>query len=166
MPRLDRRVVAPRSCRPVTPVKKAAAVSTLQISLPRDATSPGEARRRVLGYAKENKVEDPAVVLLVVSELVTNAVLHGLDPIEVRASFDGDVLRIEVSDSDPDVTAVVAPQTTPNRVGGRGLQIVDSVTRRWGTTRRDHGKTVWAEFSRADLSALGSTDSRGYEPAE
>jgi anti-sigma regulatory factor (Ser/Thr protein kinase) len=131
---------------PVTPVKKAAAVSSLRISLPRDISSPAEARRQVRQFAAGHGVDDPTMLLLVVSELVTNAVVHGAEPIEMCAWVEGGTVRVEVSDSDPDISTVVTPPRASQQVGGRGLEIVDSVTRSWGAIPNDTGKIVWAEL--------------------
>jgi anti-sigma regulatory factor (Ser/Thr protein kinase) len=130
----------------VTPVKKAAAVSSLRISLPRDISSPAEARRQVREFAAEHDVDDLTLLLLVVSELVTNAVVHGAEPIEMRASVEGGTVRVEVSDSDPDISTVVTPPHASEQIGGRGLEIIDSVTRSWGAFPNDTGKIVWAEL--------------------
>ena len=85
---------------------------------------------------------------LVVSELVTNAIMHGAEPVEVEVVIrsEGDVVRLAVSDGDPDTSCVLAPITRSDRPGGRGLRIVSALTRCWGTTGRADGKTVWAEF--------------------
>ncbi len=138
----------------MTPVKKAAAVSILRIALTRDASSPAEARRQVRSFADENDIDDPAVALLIVSELVTNAVLHGSEPIELRATVDEGRLRIEVSDGDPDAAAVARPGQRPP-VGGRGLDIVESLTRSWGTIPHAEGKTVWVELGPSELASSG-----------
>jgi anti-sigma regulatory factor (Ser/Thr protein kinase) len=131
----------------VTPVKKAAAVSAFRISLPQGTASPAEARHQVARFAVENRLTaEPAVALVVLSELVTNAVLHGAEPIEVCVSGEGDALRIEVSDGDAQSTRLVPRAPQPDRPGGLGLHIVDALARRWGTDIREDGKTVWAEI--------------------
>lgn len=86
-------------------------------------------------------------VLLVVSELVTNACLHAEGPDELRISCDNKVLRIEVSDRG-------AGQPTPRtphragRPGGHGMFIVQRLCLDWGVVRTPGvaGKTVWAEL--------------------
>jgi anti-sigma regulatory factor (Ser/Thr protein kinase) len=139
-------VVPNESPFPVTPVKKATAVSSLRISLPRDISSPAVARRQVKQFAAEHDVEDPTLLLLVVSELVTNAVLHGAEPIEMCAWVERGTVRVEVSDSDPDVSTVVTPPRASEQIGGRGLEIVETVARSWGAIPNDTGKIVWAEL--------------------
>jgi len=132
----------------VAPVKKACAVSTLHISLPRDAASPGRARRQVGDFVTQHEFAPDETVKLVVSELVTNAVTHGADPIEICVRAEGDVMRVEVSDGDPDTSSVLPPVAPSDRPGGRGLSIVSALTSGWGTIAHGDGKTVWAEISR------------------
>ncbi len=81
---------------------------------------------------------------------MTNAVVHGAEPIELCVTCDDYRLRIEVSDRDPDTAAVAARERTIDRPGGWGLQIVGSLTHRWGVVGRDDGKTVWVEINRPD----------------
>jgi anti-sigma regulatory factor (Ser/Thr protein kinase) len=122
-------------------------VSAFRISLPQRAASPAQARHEVEQFAVENQlVAEPAVALVVLSELVTNAVLHGAEPIEVCVSGVGDALRIEVSDGDAQSARLVPRAQQPGRPGGFGLHIVDALARRWGTEVREDGKTVWAEI--------------------
>ncbi|MEU6820685.1 ATP-binding protein [Streptomyces atriruber] len=86
-------------------------------------------------------------VLLVVSELVTNACLHAEGPDELWLSTDGKVLRIEVSDRG---TGQPAPRTPhrAGRPGGHGMFIVQRLCLDWGVVRSPGvaGKTVWAEL--------------------
>ncbi|MFJ2772206.1 ATP-binding protein [Streptomyces sp. NPDC087300] len=86
-------------------------------------------------------------VLLVVSELVTNACLHAEGPDELWLSCDGKVLRIEVSDRG---TGQPAPRTPhrAGRPGGHGMFIVQRLCLDWGVVRAPGvtGKTVWAEL--------------------
>jgi anti-sigma regulatory factor (Ser/Thr protein kinase) len=87
-------------------------------------------------------------VLLVVSELVTNACLHGGGPDELRLRTAGKVLRLEVSDSG---TGTPEPRTPhrASRPGGHGMFIVQRLCLDWGVQREagTTGKTVWAELS-------------------
>jgi anti-sigma regulatory factor (Ser/Thr protein kinase) len=83
---------------------------------------------------------------LVVSELVTNAILHGTAPIELSVDTDeGHCLRIAVSDGDPSPLADPGPPAL-HQTGGRGLWIIGAVARQWGWTPTSHGKQVWCEL--------------------
>jgi len=80
---------------------------------------------------------------LAVTELVANAVVHARSDLTVRIHVDGRVL-LEVSDREPH--SHVAPlEVEPDALGGRGLQLVERVSRRWGVARGTAGKTVWCE---------------------
>ncbi|MCT9005631.1 ATP-binding protein [Streptomyces sp. NPDC054766] len=86
-------------------------------------------------------------VLLVVSELVTNACLHAEGPDELRISCDNKVLRIEVSDRGAGQPAPRTPHRA-GRPGGHGMFIVQRLCLDWGVVRMPGvaGKTVWAEL--------------------
>ncbi|MET8813673.1 ATP-binding protein [Streptomyces sp. NPDC004549] len=86
-------------------------------------------------------------VLLVVSELVTNACLHAGGPDELYLTCDRKVIRLEVSDRG---TGQPAPRTPhrAGRPGGHGMFIVQRLCLDWGVVRSpdNPGKTVWAEL--------------------
>lgn len=86
-------------------------------------------------------------VLLVVSELVTNACLHAEGPDEMFLTCDNKVIRIEVSDRG---TGQPAPRTPhrAGRPGGHGMFIVQRLCLDWGVVRAPGvaGKKVWAEL--------------------
>ncbi|MET7777495.1 ATP-binding protein [Streptomyces mirabilis] len=86
-------------------------------------------------------------VLLVVSELVTNACLHAEGPDELRISCDNKVLRVEVSDRGAGQPAPRTPHRA-GRPGGHGMFIVQRLCLDWGVVRTPGvtGKTVWAEL--------------------
>lgn len=86
-------------------------------------------------------------VLLVASELITNAVRHGSGEVELRVLIDGDHVRLEVLDDGH--TSVSAPDHNPepSALGGRGLLLVRDISRRWGSEFDASGRTlVWAEL--------------------
>ncbi|ARZ69773.1 ATP-binding protein [Streptomyces sp. HU2014] len=87
-------------------------------------------------------------VLLVVSELVTNACLHADGPEELRVSCAGKVLRLEVVDLGAGQPAPRTPHRA-GRPGGHGMFIVQRLCLDWGVVRNDGrpGKTVWAELA-------------------
>lgn len=86
-------------------------------------------------------------VLLVVSELVTNACLHAGGPAELWIRCDNKVLRIEVSDRGAGSPAPRTPHRA-GRPGGHGMFIVQRLCLDWGVVRTPGaaGKTVWAEL--------------------
>jgi anti-sigma regulatory factor (Ser/Thr protein kinase) len=84
--------------------------------------------------------------LVVVSELLSNAVRHSTEPISLRLTWNGRSLRIEVSDADPRVERVTKPPPSPDIEHGRGLALTDHLAASWGAheLRDGRGKTVWA----------------------
>lgn len=81
-------------------------------------------------------------VELMVSELVTNAVLHGAGDIGLRLIRAG-ALLCEVRDDGNDLPYLCHADTTDEH--GRGLQLVTALADRWGTNRTPTGKVVWFE---------------------
>jgi anti-sigma regulatory factor (Ser/Thr protein kinase) len=79
---------------------------------------------------------------LVVSELVTNAIRYGADPIHVRVLFDR-TLICEVFDSSS--TSPHLRYAAMTDEGGRGLFLVAQLAERWGTRYTPAGKVIWAE---------------------
>ncbi|GGN37365.1 ATP-binding protein [Streptomyces fuscichromogenes] len=86
-------------------------------------------------------------VLLVVSELVTNACLHAEGPDELFLACDKKVIRVEVSDRGGGQPAPRTPHRA-GRPGGHGMFIVQRLCLDWGVVRTAGaaGKTVWAEL--------------------
>ncbi|WP_314616582.1 ATP-binding protein [Streptomyces stackebrandtii] len=89
---------------------------------------------------------DTEDVLLLVSELVANARLHGEGLRSLVLRLTGDGLRIEVTDRSPALPALQRPSDL-TRPGGHGLLIVDRLARRWGAEPVDGGKRVWLEVA-------------------
>jgi anti-sigma regulatory factor (Ser/Thr protein kinase) len=126
---------APMTGRTIRPVPN-------QVTLPPHPASVGRARKfllECLHSAGIHEVDDPQ---LVVSELVTNAVIHARTEIVVRVlpGDDGGV-RVEVIDGS---TAMPGPRlATTASHDGRGLTLVDHFTPKWGVDRIPSGKAVW-----------------------
>ena len=80
-------------------------------------------------------------MVLAVSELVTNAVVHAGAAPRITAVFDEGWLRLAVHDDSVDPPTV----RPPGEAGGFGLRIVSRVADGWGWTRTDAGKQVWVE---------------------
>lgn len=115
------------------------------IRLARDAGSVGRAREftreRVSAWGVPGVLDD---ALLVVSELVANAVTHAQSAPTMRLSLAGRTLRIEVTDDGTGMPEPRPPSTT--REGGRGLYLITAMTTVWGTEEVESGKVVWAEL--------------------
>jgi serine phosphatase RsbU (regulator of sigma subunit)/anti-sigma regulatory factor (Ser/Thr protein kinase) len=89
-------------------------------------------------------------VELVVTELVTNALLHGHPPVRLRLHTDHGRIRVEVEDSGRDVPVRV--RSGPDSMTGRGLGLVAALTRGWGVEAAESGaKMVWAELPKDEL---------------
>ncbi|MFF7183496.1 ATP-binding protein [Streptomyces sp. NPDC008121] len=119
---------------------------------PRD-TAPSRARRDVTlclrAWALDVLIDDAR---LIVSELVTNAVQHThTRRIGVSVTRHPDHVRIVVTDTNRALPAPAA--ITPDAEAGRGLQLVDQLTTRWGSTRLRTGKQVWAELTTGEATS-------------
>jgi anti-sigma regulatory factor (Ser/Thr protein kinase) len=116
-----------------------------RLKLPRDPRSP-KAARRFVDRCLRRRVSEKAVeaALLVSSELVTNAYVHGDGEIELRVGVGDDRVRIEVIDKGSRQAPAVRERAA-DQLGGWGLQIVDQVALRWGVFE---GTThVWADLA-------------------
>jgi anti-sigma regulatory factor (Ser/Thr protein kinase) len=119
--------------------------------LSRHSRSAGRARNRFRSQAERwhlgEETAETAVLLL--SELVTNAVRHSRvrgRHIEVRCVLSDDTLRVEVSDAGDGVPVPRAADDEDE--SGRGLALVAALATTWGVLPRPHaiGKTVWYEL--------------------
>ncbi len=128
----------------------------LSVRLEPDLTSIREARRFVQDVLDVWGIDGElaSVVMVLVGELVTNALLHAEPPIDLALSHDGRV-RGEVSDG-TDKMPVPSEARHPSGRGGYGLQLVERMADAWGTERRADGKTVWFEIELQDRLASGS----------
>jgi anti-sigma regulatory factor (Ser/Thr protein kinase) len=95
------------------------------------------------------RADDVEAVQLVVSELVTNAVLHAAESptITLELLFTQDAVRVLVSDCGPGEPEGRAHPHLWTAETGRGVRLVEAFTEQWGTkTRGSDGKTVWCEL--------------------
>jgi hypothetical protein len=97
-------------------------------------------------------------LILLVSELVTNAVVHTGRPAVLRLSLPGPAapatpsatVRVEVADTSS--RAPVPRCAGGDATGGRGLALVDCLADRWGWSPEDAGKSIWCELDRCSKS--------------
>jgi anti-sigma regulatory factor (Ser/Thr protein kinase) len=110
---------------------------------PATAQAVGEARRFVracLGGTSRG-IED---ILLVTSELASNAVRHARSAFAVQVSIMGDTLRVSVRDA-ASANPRLLPMTSTSE-SGRGIATIAALSDNWGIHTHDVGKTVWAEL--------------------
>ncbi|MCD0482092.1 ATP-binding protein [Streptacidiphilus sp. ASG 303] len=131
-------------------------VLQLQTAVQPDPAEVGRARAWARGRLRGSGLDPDAALaetlVLVVSELVTNAVVHTGSPAVLRLLFPlGDesgapAVRVEVADA-----SGAPPQprrAEDDAVGGRGLELVDCLCDRWGWAPDGSGKRVWCEIDR------------------
>jgi anti-sigma regulatory factor (Ser/Thr protein kinase) len=110
----------------------------------RASDRPRAARRWVADRCAERHLDiDGTDLTLLVSELVSNACVHGAEPIRVRLDVDQVRVRVEVEDGSPMMPEIKRPDGRSTI--GRGLLIVESLSSAWGAQRVGAGKVVWAE---------------------
>ncbi|MFG2814975.1 ATP-binding protein [Streptomyces sp. NPDC048410] len=119
-----------------------------QRRFPRARRSVGAAREfameTLLEWGCHDRQED---IRLCVSELATNAVLHGVPPgreFLLALTGDGASIRVEVRDSGGGVPMVRTGGL--EECGGRGLLLVQALADDFGVTSNNPGKTVWTVF--------------------
>ncbi len=106
-----------------------------------------EARRFVLSHAPELEPDTSDALVLLTSELVTNAVLHARTPIELGFTLTDSSIVVTVHDLD-----LARPEQAPYspREGGWGLGLVGALAAESAmTSHPDGGKTAWFRLSRA-----------------
>ncbi|MGD9796722.1 MAG: SpoIIE family protein phosphatase [Acidimicrobiia bacterium] len=126
--------------------EEVATATLLTADLPSDATAPGRARRIVTASLAAHGLDDllePAVLLA--SEVVTNAGVHGGG--HARIEVEHDLGRVRVSVSDVSDTPPRRLDLGVDATSGRGVMLLDQLAARWGVDVAPHrGKTVWFEL--------------------
>ncbi len=119
------------------------APAAMEVRLERSPYAPTVARHALADWLRQVPCEPETVdeVILVVSELVTNAVVHARSAPLMKAAFDEGRLRLEVHDDSAD-----PPTARPPRRDGFGLHIVSKLADGWGWTPTEPGKQVWVEM--------------------
>jgi DNA-binding NarL/FixJ family response regulator len=124
------------------------AVATEHVStaLPASPLAPRAARavvRELIGPEHASLLES---VQLLVSELVTNAVVHANSAPRIEVDVGRERIRVAVFDDDPTLPATRPPDE--ERPGGRGLHLVQRIAERWAAEPHGTGKVVWFELAR------------------
>ena len=112
--------------------------------LPRDPSAAGLARRRVTDVCREHSPEALSSLQLIVSELVSNALKHGLGPVRLCLDSVGGRIRLEVQDD----SSCIPRQRDLDLLSehGRGMLIVAALADSWGVRPAGSGKSVWCEL--------------------
>jgi len=130
-------------------VRREVSASTV-VLLPHAPSSVGQARHQLGADLRGHGVAEPAIcdATVVLSELMSNAVRHArpMAGAQMRVAWtlsDG-ALELAVSDGGGPTQPRTERTPSASSPGGRGLGIVDHLSRRWGVRRDDLGTTVWA----------------------
>ncbi|AXE86691.1 ATP-binding protein [Streptomyces sp. Go-475] len=131
----------------------------MQLEIRPDPAEVGRARRwarsRLTGSGIQADEPLAETLVLLVSELVTNAVVHTGRPAVLRLSLppaatDEATVRLEVADRSG--RAPVPRCAGDDATGGRGLALVDGLADRWGWSVESTGKRIWCELDRCARS--------------
>jgi CheY-like chemotaxis protein len=125
-----------------------ALVLSVDADFPPDTRSVGSARafaQQTLDRWCESDLGE--VVTLLLSELVTNAVVHAASAPNVAIHLLPDRVHLEVADADG--TELHPVDASPDAESGRGLVLVEALAHRWGQVRLPEGKVVWFEVLRS-----------------
>jgi anti-sigma regulatory factor (Ser/Thr protein kinase) len=118
----------------------------VSLDLPPEPKSATRARSLTREYLQSScPPEAIEVAALLVTELVTNAVLHARTPIVVVVDSSPGVVFLAVNDGsgvDP-----IAREYSVDAATGRGIKLVRELSTRWGVERSDDGKRVWCEIT-------------------
>jgi anti-sigma regulatory factor (Ser/Thr protein kinase) len=121
----------------------------LEAILVDDPAEVGRARGLSTDFLHVLGSRAPEVAVLLVSELVTNAIRYGRPPILLRAFPNGQGLRVEVTDGERRAPVLVRDRESVRSEvseGGRGLLLVEGLSDRWGWAAQGRGKVVWFEL--------------------
>ncbi|MFI9614504.1 ATP-binding protein [Streptomyces sp. NPDC052023] len=136
----------------------------MQLEIRPDPTEVGRARRwarsRLAGCGIAADEALAETLILLVSELVTNAVVHTGCPAVLRLSLPQPAtVRVEVADGS--TRAPVPRWADGDETGGRGLALVDGLADRWGWSPDGAGKQIWCELDRCAEPRVAATAGGG-----
>jgi anti-sigma regulatory factor (Ser/Thr protein kinase) len=118
---------------------------TARLDLPPGVQAPKEARDAVesmlreWGFQQRDWLE---LARVVVSELVTNATVHGGGCLRLEVQVDGREVTIRASDA----ASAVPRRRVPGPQGGYGLALIEALVPRWGVDEHEQGKQVWVQL--------------------
>jgi anti-sigma regulatory factor (Ser/Thr protein kinase) len=159
-------------------------VLQVQLEVGPDPAEVGRARRwarsRLVGSGIRDDEPLAETLILLISELVTNAVVHTGCPAVLRMLFGATgaagTVRVEVADA-----SCRPPQqrhAEGEDTGGRGLELVDGLADRWGWQPEGAGKRIWCEVDRGapvvqmrtgahgpGVPGIGAQSAGPYEPS-
>ena len=126
-------------------MSSAAGREPVSVTLPPDPTAVRRARALVRTVCRDAGLPDHVLdsVVLLTSEVVTNAFTHGRSEARMCVLADGRRVRVEVADDNSRHPRRTQPD--PDALDGRGLALMDSLAWRWGVRDDRYGKTVWFE---------------------
>lgn len=124
-----------------------ASPAPVQVVLACDSSAARSARRVVLAECRAAGLSHDATdgAELLVSEVVTNAVIHGRSDVRLRVCATPHHLRVEVGDDNSRRPSRVALDT--EALDGRGLTIIELIASSWGVDDSAVGKVVWFEIA-------------------
>jgi anti-sigma regulatory factor (Ser/Thr protein kinase) len=134
-----------------------------EVHLPCAPASVAVARKALSDDLRAAGVFDGAVrdAALVVSELLSNAILHAYplpgERLQVTWAVDGTSVEVAVSDGGS-ATVPHAGHPSPSSINGRGLSIVEHLCQAWGIRADDVGLTVWAVVSAPRHNGSGAME--------
>jgi anti-sigma regulatory factor (Ser/Thr protein kinase) len=112
--------------------------------LDRDVALIRVARQELRRWLDERSCTNAEDAMLVLSELVTNAMVHAQAGCTIEVQRHDDLLRLDVRDPSPAPPIIVSAH--PDDIGGRGLRVVAAIAQAWGWEPTDGGKRVWAHL--------------------
>src|SRR4051795_4486661 len=136
-----------------------------QVRLSADASAAGAARRVVAAALPKPEQDDARdLATLLVSELVTNSIVHAASGVELEVEVDGDTVTVRVRDADTGPLVMRAGGGTELDEGGRGLLLVDRLAQAWGTEHHGGRKTVWFRLAADGARATSPPATAGPPP--
>lgn len=108
---------------------------------PAEPRSVSQARLALAETVRGLPDEHVEIAVLLTTELVMNAVVHGAGPVGVHAAWGEGSVLVEVDDQSAQLPALREIDRTAS--SGRGLRLVDGLSSGWGVSPGETGKTVW-----------------------